>query len=475
MNSELQASFDKCCRLCAEEQDVTIMLFSAEAEAMLLHNKLNQYLLIEVEEDDKLPKNVCLKCCTQLQTVCDFIDAARNAQEILLNRSLMIEDNMIDNMLSTNCGNNTHNFEEILVEPRCSSDDENKSTELEVNVDPMLVLQNSDTEFSPASEELSNSSNFSVEDVTHLHDVDSENVTIKLIKKTVSNDSSDKDGDDTNDNGNKNNDKPFPCIICYRSFFTELALKNHSWLHCADGRDVKLYKCSTCGEGYDFKNDLIHHLKTHKTSGICQFCGRSFRTEKNLTAHISVHLSSRKSFTCKICGRSYNTMSNLRAHNITHSTDRPYICNICHKSFKRNQDLKFHINQHTGERPYKCPFCDKCFASSGNCYSHRSRMHPGRKVEPIIEHHSTTIQENLAVVTKIPNEVPLVNVKGIVKYQCTVCNHSFRRKDNYTYHMYQHTRDKPYKCIYCTEKYVSKRGLLIHHEKEHASKPAPKF
>lgn len=40
-------SFERCCRLCAEEQEVTIMIFSEEAEAMLLQNKLNKYLLIE--------------------------------------------------------------------------------------------------------------------------------------------------------------------------------------------------------------------------------------------------------------------------------------------------------------------------------------------------------------------------------------------------------------------------------------------
>jgi len=38
--------------------------------------------------------------------------------------------------------------------------------------------------------------------------------------------------------------------------------------------------------------------------------------------------------------------------------------------------LQFHINQHTGARPYQCPYCPKAFASSGNCFSHRKRMHP---------------------------------------------------------------------------------------------------
>lgn len=66
----------------------------------------------------------------------------------------------------------------------------------------------------------------------------------------------------------------------------------------------------------------------------------SFRTEKNLEAHMAVHLSSNKSFTCKVCGRSYNTLSNLRTHSITHSNERPYHCHLCKKCFKRKQDLK---------------------------------------------------------------------------------------------------------------------------------------
>lgn len=48
MAQSSDAGFDRCCRLCAEEQDVTIMIFSKEAEALLLQNKLIKYLLIEV-------------------------------------------------------------------------------------------------------------------------------------------------------------------------------------------------------------------------------------------------------------------------------------------------------------------------------------------------------------------------------------------------------------------------------------------
>ncbi|KAJ8886201.1 hypothetical protein PR048_012410, partial [Dryococelus australis] len=52
----------------------------------------------------------------------------------------------------------------------------------------------------------------------------------------------------------------------------------------------------------------------------------------------------------------------------------------------------FHINQHTGARPYQCPYCPKAFASSGNCFSHRKRMHP---LEVERDHwHSTHIERS---------------------------------------------------------------------------------
>ncbi|CAH0405303.1 unnamed protein product [Chilo suppressalis] len=463
MANFLRDSFERCCRLCAEEQDVTIMIFSAEAEAMLLQNKLNQYLLIEVDEDDKLPKNICIKCCSKLQIVCDFIDTARNAQTLLLNRSIDL-DQVVNEKAS-----DTSPKHEIKLEPASGSDDETEFNKMEVSVDPMLVLQNSEEPLcSPKVYE----NGTSIEDVTHLHDVDSDNVTIKLIRKgEATAECYDKTEDKLCENDSTL--KPFPCITCKRSFFTELALKNHSWTHTNEDKDKKTFKCNTCDNSFYYKIDLIAHLKEHKINGICQFCGRCFRSQKNLDIHMSVHLPNNRSFTCKVCGRSYKTKSNLKTHSITHSNERPFQCHICKKSFKRNQDLKFHINQHTGARPYKCPFCDKSFASSGNCYSHRSRMHPGRTVESKLKYRPPIIREHQVNLTRIIPRTPLTSVKGIYKYQCTMCEHSFMRRDNFTYHMYQHTGEKPFQCSFCTQKFVTRRGLLIHHDKEHPTKDRP--
>ncbi|XP_060808050.1 zinc finger protein 135 isoform X2 [Amyelois transitella] len=451
---DIKNSFERCCRLCAEEQEATIMIFSEEAKAMLLHNKLNKYLLIEVEQHDKLPKNICVSCCTKLQSVCDFIDSARKAQEVLMNRNSMVEQFVSEQKFM------------VKSEPKSDhedadiSDDENKCTEMEVSVDPMMVLQNCERPLSPTNL-LENESNaaFITEDVTHMHSVDQDNVTIKLIRKDFNLDLT---------------LKQFVCVSngCGKSFASELSLKNHSWIHC-ESQDEKRYKCNSCKAGFDIKSKLIAHIREHKLSGLCRICGRW--SERNLSVHMAAHLSKGKSYICKICGRSYNTRSNLKTHSITHSNERPYECHICKKSFKRNQDLKFHINQHTGAKPYKCPFCDKSFASSGNCYSHRNRMHPGKcvdsKMRRLSRENQPLLYRPIAPKPNKPNNQP--SFKGIIKYQCTMCDHSFMKRDNFTYHMYQHTGEKPFHCSLCPETFVTRRGLLIHHNKEHPSKDRP--
>ncbi|KAJ6646363.1 Zinc finger imprinted 3 [Pseudolycoriella hygida] len=135
------------------------------------------------------------------------------------------------------------------------------------------------------------------------------------------------------------------------------------------------FTCPICKKKLSTKGNLKVHLETHKPKGkfSCDKCGRIFKTYINLVRHRKYHSGDK--FSCPTCSRVYPTKSTLRAHIITHSDIRPHTCHICYKTFKRNQDLKFHINQHTGMKPYKCPHCDKAFASSGNCFSHRKRMH----------------------------------------------------------------------------------------------------
>lgn len=247
-----------------------------------------------------MPKNVCVKCCSKLQLVCHFIDTARNAQLELQKRSVMFEtctseepqikievqsepEDNINNEDKKNISQNAQTdlqidnimfnkfaFEEDLepqkeqdiFEPEGNLDDDNKCTAMEVSVDPMDVLQNHEETMSPIIQTA-----FTTEDVTHMHSVD-QDVTIKRIRKN------DKCDTESIDFLHDQSLKPFPCSVCNRGFFTELALKNHSWIHLNEDKYEKVFKCSTCNEGFDFRCDLVTHLKTHKINGLCQLCGR---------------------------------------------------------------------------------------------------------------------------------------------------------------------------------------------------------
>ncbi|XP_018332305.1 zinc finger protein 558-like [Agrilus planipennis] len=210
-----------------------------------------------------------------------------------------------------------------------------------------------------------------------------------------------------NNNRCEINRRAHSCEICFRRFNSEVALHNHIWTHSrqtkhpSDQRETENNdenlplpghsiftdvenngvannenSCPICGKVVSTRGNLKVHLETHRPKGKygCDSCGRIFKTQCNLQRHQRYHDGVK--YSCEVCGRVYSTNSTLRAHAVTHSELRPHECPLCEKKFKRNQDLKFHINQHTGAKPYRCPYCPKAFASSGNCFSHRKRMHP---------------------------------------------------------------------------------------------------
>ncbi|XP_048265563.1 zinc finger protein 90-like isoform X3 [Bombus affinis] len=273
--------------------------------------------------------------------------------------------------------------------------------EMEVKVDPMLFLQygmeNSASETSEASD--------TEEIITKTNSPEPLPLTNKIdeIKKETKEESNDKLQEDTEELISNVSTKPHECTICARSFISQIGLQNHLWSHLPkdkrlDGKPIlrsqQVYStngvlhmntdnnsssnfiCPICSKKISTKGNLKVHLETHRPKGKygCDICGRIFKTQSNLFRHKEYHGGIQ--FPCNVCGRVYPTNSTLRAHSITHSDLRPHACPLCDKTFKRNQDLKFHINQHTGARPYQCPYCPKAFASSGNCFSHRKRMHP---------------------------------------------------------------------------------------------------
>lgn len=174
---------------------------------------------------------------------------------------------------------------DIKSEPIDYNDDDDEHsyiTEMEVSVDPMMVLQNSDETQSPIQDINRNEVE---DDLSYLHGLEGEDVTIKLIRKGDQQTGSLELLEESKKIDLSQNfltydlsTKPFPCKVCKRGFLTEFALKNHSWIHTGggstDGVNNKLFKCHTCDAAFDFRPDLIAHTKEHRSSSTCKKCGR---------------------------------------------------------------------------------------------------------------------------------------------------------------------------------------------------------
>ncbi|XP_050466731.1 zinc finger protein 493-like isoform X3 [Cataglyphis hispanica] len=383
-----------------------------------------------VSLEDKFSKMVCSICIKRLEGVHRFAMMAYRTQEKLrsqfynnIDNTNLVQDDEIQNIKDTAKKTEdrgllhsilTKGVIEILTEDEplepseLNSQEDKRHTpsmeEMEVKVDPMLFLQ---CGMEQSASEASDSSD-NEEEITGTYSPEPLPLTNKNIEaeeedEEKKDESESKLYEDSEKITSNTSTKPHECTICARSFISQIGLQNHLWSHLprerrfdgkpilrsqhvystngvlhtnSDNNSSSNFICPICSKKISTKGNLKVHLETHRPKGKygCDICGRIFKTQSNLFRHKEYHGGIQ--FPCNVCGRVYPTNSTLRAHSITHSDLRPHACPLCDKTFKRNQDLKFHINQHTGARPYQCPYCPKAFASSGNCFSHRKRMHP---------------------------------------------------------------------------------------------------
>ncbi|KYM79039.1 Serendipity locus protein H-1 [Atta colombica] len=422
------------CRICATDiatDDGGMHIFAEDGRRHYLQTKIRKYLHILVSSEDKFSKMVCSTCIKRLEGVHRFAMMAYRTQEKLrsqlygnIDNTNSVQEDEIHNIKDMQdtvkkaedrgllhsiltkgaieiltedepLGSQESNFQEVK---HCTPNME----EMEVKVDPMLFLQ---CGMEQSTSEASDSSD-NEEEITRTRTPEPLPLTNKNTEvedEEKKDESESKSHEDDEKIISNLSEKPHECTICTRSFISQIGLQNHLWSHLpkerrfdgkpilqsqhvysingvlhtnSDNNSSSNFICPICSKKISTKGNLKVHLETHRPKGKygCDICGRIFKTQSNLFRHKEYH--SGVQFPCNVCGRVYPTNSTLRAHSITHSDLRPHACPLCDKTFKRNQDLKFHINQHTGARPYQCPYCPKAFASSGNCFSHRKRMHP---------------------------------------------------------------------------------------------------
>ncbi|XP_063701041.1 zinc finger E-box-binding homeobox 1-like [Culicoides brevitarsis] len=76
-------NFYELCRLCTASQGKKVHIFSEEGKQKSLQLKINKGLLINVDENDKLPKILCTTCVQQVETIYEYKNGCLQAQTLL--------------------------------------------------------------------------------------------------------------------------------------------------------------------------------------------------------------------------------------------------------------------------------------------------------------------------------------------------------------------------------------------------------
>jgi len=115
------------------------------------------------------------------------------------------------------------------------------------------------------------------------------------------------------------------CNKCQIKFNSKILLRKHiNEEHLTDSKNRKtkrkLQYCPLCSKEYDYKKQLMDHIRSfHKKerNTQCTICKRKFY-HRDLKKHMQ-HVHGEKKIACEVCGKMYTCIENLKLHLKYHS------------------------------------------------------------------------------------------------------------------------------------------------------------
>ncbi|XP_072378905.1 uncharacterized protein [Diabrotica undecimpunctata] len=202
------------------------------------------------------------------------------------------------------------------------------------------------------------------------------------------------------------------CKRCKTIFSSEEERTVHK---CPKNSPPKQHICTVCSKVFNFKNNLLTHMKTHESNPdkpyTCPTCNKVFKTWNIYLKHRKIHEGLR--YKCDMCDKAFNRSDSLKCHkDDQHSLDEAnkVSCETCQKDFKNKKLLKMHQITHLGNS-YNCQHCSSVFTTQKYLKRHVKNLHTGYK----------DIQSLVSDIDK--------------QYSCPKCNKKFKLRNSVERHI----------------------------------------
>ncbi|CAD7081209.1 unnamed protein product [Hermetia illucens] len=217
-------------------------------------------------------------------------------------------------------------------------------------------------------------------------------------------------------------------------------VSSSSNLNSSDENVQKGFQCS-CGERFSRKLSYSRHVKNCLPLYECDICSMAFQDKTSAFSHFKTshpgekpaitENNQRNSKSNRLTNKNTSILPERVQVFVTEEATKYFPCKYCSKQLKTEKSRAMHMRVHNSK--HKCEECNKHFRTGTHLRAHEMRVHPGKW-----------------------NAI-----------QCGICERYFACKSDYFRHQLTHTKETPFECNMCPQKYRYKKFLENHMRQSH--------